>query len=154
MDFNQIKELIKIVDSSSFDEFNFSFENVKIAVKKKTPDIAVNPVPTVKLSHTGIMPNIDDVSEPRTILPTRSSLSVDGNIVTAPLVGTFYQSATPGKPPFVSIGDKVKKGDVLCIIEAMKVMNEITSKFDGTVSEVFALNEDMVEYGQPLFAIV
>ena len=77
----------------------------------------------------------------------------DGTVVPSPLVGTFYVSSAPEEPPMVQAGDAVKKGDVLCIIEAMKVMNNIESPCDGTVSRVLAVNGDLVEYNQPLFVI-
>jgi Biotin carboxyl carrier protein len=79
----------------------------------------------------------------------------DDNIkeIAAPIVGTFYSKSGPDKPDYVSIGDKVKKGDTLCIIEAMKIMNEIQSDVDGEIVEVVAKNQDMVEYGQTLFKI-
>ena len=76
-----------------------------------------------------------------------------GNVVTSPLVGTFYSAASPDAEPFVKVGDTVKKGQVLGIIEAMKLMNEIESEYDGVVEAVLVKNEDVVEYGQPLFRI-
>ena len=77
----------------------------------------------------------------------------EGNIIKSPMVGTFYSKASPTAEAFVKIGSKVKKGDTLCIIEAMKLMNEIESEFDGEVVEILAKDEDMVEYGQALFII-
>jgi acetyl-CoA carboxylase biotin carboxyl carrier protein len=76
-----------------------------------------------------------------------------GNKVLSPMVGTFYCQASPEKPPFVKLGDKVKKGQTLCIIEAMKLMNEIESEFDGEVVSILSQNEEMVQFGQPLFVI-
>ncbi|MDO5547391.1 MAG: acetyl-CoA carboxylase biotin carboxyl carrier protein subunit [Eubacteriales bacterium] len=78
---------------------------------------------------------------------------LDGTVVQAPLVGTFYAAASPDDPPLIQPGDPVKKGQQLCIIEAMKVMNSIESPCDGTVSRVMAVNGDLVEYNQPLFVI-
>ena len=77
----------------------------------------------------------------------------DGKVVPSPLVGTFYAASAPDAPPMVQAGDAVKKGDTLCIIEAMKVMNEIESPCDGVVNRVLAVNGDLVEYNQPLFVI-
>lgn len=77
-----------------------------------------------------------------------------GNIVKSPIVGTFYSAAGPEAEDYVKVGDKVKKGQVLCIIEAMKLMNEIESEFDGEIAEILVKNEQMVEFGQPLFRIV
>ena len=76
-----------------------------------------------------------------------------GTQVKSPLVGTFYSSPSPDEPPFVLVGQQVKEGDTLCIIEAMKIMNEIESEFDGTITKVLAENGQAVEYGQPLFII-
>ena len=77
----------------------------------------------------------------------------EGNVVKAPLVGTFYASSSPEAEPFVKVGDTVKKGQVLGIIEAMKLMNEIESEYDGVVESILIENESLVEYGQPLFVI-
>lgn len=77
----------------------------------------------------------------------------DGTVITAPAVGVFYASASPESAPFVTVGSEIKKGDVLCIIEAMKLMNEITAEKDGTILEVCAANEQLVEFGQPLFVM-
>ena len=85
--------------------------------------------------------------------PATKTEDLSGNIVKAPLVGTFYISSGPGKEAFAPVGKKVKKGDVLCIIEAMKIMNEVVSDFDGEVKEILVENEQLVEYGQPLFRI-
>ena len=78
----------------------------------------------------------------------------NGNLVKSPLVGTFYAAPAEDAQPFVSVGDRVKKGQTVAIVEAMKLMNEIESDFDGVISEVFVENGNMVEYGQPLFSIV
>lgn len=77
-----------------------------------------------------------------------------GEVVVSPMVGVFYSAPSPDSPPFVKVGDTVKKGDVLCIVEAMKLMNEIQSEFDGVVEEIYAKNEDIVEFNQPLVRIV
>lgn len=153
MDFNQVKELLKIIDSSSFVDFNIDFENTRINLSKnaapKTESIATQAVSSIAAAV-----NVTEViDEPKTIIPEIKPPKIEGNVIEAPLVGTFYKSAAPDKPPFVQVGSKVKKGDVLCIIEAMKVMNEIKSSYDGTVAEILVENEDMVEYGQRLFVI-
>ena len=74
-------------------------------------------------------------------------------IIKSPMVGTFYASSSPDKDPYVKVGDKVKKGQVVCIVEAMKLMNEIESEFDGEIVEICVNNQDMVEYGTPLFKV-
>lgn len=75
------------------------------------------------------------------------------NVIKSPMVGTFYSSSSPEKEPYVKVGERIKKGDTLCIIEAMKLMNEIESEFDGEIAEILVKNEQMVEYGQALFKI-
>lgn len=101
----------------------------------------------------GVMPQYQQVSAPQTAPVAESVAKPQGNIVKAPVVGTFYASSTPADKPFVSIGQQVKKGDVLFIIESMKVMNEIKSEFDGTVTIVNVKNGEAVEYDQPLMII-
>lgn len=82
-----------------------------------------------------------------------SAESVSGNVITSPIIGTFYSSPSPEKPPFVKVGDTVNAGDVVCIIESMKMMNEITSEFSGRVAEIYVNNEDPVEFGQNIMRI-
>jgi acetyl-CoA carboxylase biotin carboxyl carrier protein len=91
--------------------------------------------------------------QPTQQIPVEEPEVLDGTVVQAPLVGTFYAASSPEEPPMAQPGDRVKKGDQLCIIEAMKVMNSIESPCDGTVSRVMAVNGDLVEYNQPLFVI-
>ena len=86
--------------------------------------------------------------------PQDSSEKKSGNVIKSPLVGTFYAAPSPEAEPYVKVGDTVKKGQVLGLIEAMKLMNEIESDFDGTVAEVYVKNGESVEYGMPLFRIV
>lgn len=84
---------------------------------------------------------------------SESSETVSGNIVTSPIIGTFYSSPSPEKPAFVKVGDTVNAGDVVCIIESMKMMNEITSEFSGKVAEIYVSNEEPVEFGQKIMRI-
>ncbi|MDH5214487.1 MAG: acetyl-CoA carboxylase biotin carboxyl carrier protein, partial [Gammaproteobacteria bacterium] len=87
------------------------------------------------------------------IVAASAEVDDDGHPVKAPMVGTFYTSSTPGSPPFVQVGDRVKEGDTLCIIEAMKMMNQIEADCGGTIKSIRAQNGDPVEYGQTLFVI-
>lgn len=106
-------------------------------------DIAGSVAPSVSAS----MPSVGES-------PAASFTDTDDRMtVKAPLIGVFYAAPSPDAPPFVKVGDHVKKGDILCIIEAMKMMNEITAEEDGTVSEVLAENGKLVEFGQPLFKL-
>ncbi|HCT65607.1 MAG TPA: acetyl-CoA carboxylase biotin carboxyl carrier protein [Lachnospiraceae bacterium] len=153
MEFNDIKELIGIIDSSNLRSFELSNNGAFIKMSKNTAETASTNAPvvvaeTLSTQEKQVVVQKTEISEK----PKAESLS--GNVVKAPLVGTFYASSAPGKPNFVSVGSKVKKGDVLCIIEAMKIMNEVVSEFDGEVAQVLATPEALVEYGQPLFRIV
>lgn len=148
MDYQQIKELIKIVELSEFTQFELELEGVSLKIGKDAKPKTGQAQPA-----TDIKPEPSQES-PVTIMPQEVKEVKKGEIVTAPLVGMFYRSPAPDKPSFVNVGDRVKKGDTLCIIEAMKIMNEITSTYDGEIAEVFANNDDMVEYSQPLFRIV
>lgn len=99
-----------------------------------------------------VQPQLSAV-QPAAVQEEEKAEEKTGNIVKSPLVGTFYQSASPESEPFVKEGDTVKKGQVLGIVEAMKLMNEIESEYDGTVKEILVKNEQMVEFGQPMFVI-
>ena len=158
MQFENVKELIKIIENSSILDFELKLDNMHIRMNKNNSNSNSNKA----ISSDKVQFNKDEsfnkiaktISEPITIIPEKNVEKKEGNIITSPIVGTFYKSQSPDKPPFVKVGDKVKVGDVLCIIEAMKVMNEISSKFDGEVVEILVDNEQMVEYNQPLFRIV
>ena len=152
MDFQQVKELIQLLDKSSLTELHVSIDNSTISLSKNTSCTPPSQAADVSQVTLRIPPNAAD--EPITILPEPKQEVKAGTIVTSPVVGTFYVSASPDKPAFVKPGDAVKAGQVLCIVEAMKVMNEITAKQDGTIAEILAANEQLVEFNQPLFRIV
>ncbi len=156
MDYENVKELIGIVNSSALTEFEYRKGDFLVKMSKNCLNVSSvenrckNDL--ADKSETVIIP--DEISEPITIIPSEKVEIKAGSLVKAPVVGTFYQSGSPEKPPFVKVGDIVKEGDILCIIEAMKIMNEIKSPYSGEIAEVMVSNEDMVEYGQPLFRIV
>ena len=147
MEYEQIKKIINDMSQSSLSSLNIEFpDGVKINITKENNIIQNNVVqnqPVVKQEDTDVKSsNI----EPKEKIE-------DANIVTSPMVGTFYTKPAPDKEDFVKVGDIVKKGQVLCIIEAMKLMNEIESEFDGEIVEICTRNEEMVDYGKPLFKI-
>ena len=142
MTFEELKELISLFNASHLESMKVEFENTKLDLKKEAKAVAVPVIETATMP----MPVVEQ-TEPARPVPKA------GNEVKAPLVGVFYDRRNPESEPFVKVGDRVKKGDPLCIIEAMKVMNEIASPQDGVIQEVLVENEALVEFDQPLFII-
>lgn len=163
MDFEQIKELITLIDSSDLAFFELSDGNSHIKMdkslnrgvsenKQDNVNVKNKQEPTVENSEKHIA--FEDVRKEKKEEVKEEKIE-DSNlsIITSPMVGTFYASASPDAPPFVKPGDTVSKGKVICIIEAMKLMNEIESDYNGEIAECLVKDGDMVEYGQPLFKI-
>lgn len=152
MEHQQIIEIIKAVSSSNLSSFEYEEGNVYInmTVQSDTvapPDTSVSyVVPTKK---EVVMANENDKKEDK----TEQDKVEDGQVVKSPLVGTFYAASSPDADKFVKVGDRVSKGQTLGIIEAMKLMNEIESEYDGIVAQILVENKQVVEYGQPLFII-
>ena len=145
MKIEEMKELIQAVSDSEVDEFKYSDEKCSVRImKNKTQVVAAEAVPAAAAAPApAAAPAAPEEIEPE----------VEGNQVKAPLVGTFYAAPSEGADPFVSVGDTVKKGQVIGIVEAMKLMNEVESDYDGTVAEILVENGEMVEYGQPLIVV-
>ncbi len=155
MDYNQVLQIIDKIEASGFDSIKLNFENIEIELHK-TP-IANNIQPIVQTnqatSHTINTENPIIESQQADVKSTKVENFDDAMTIKAPIVGVFYSKPAPDKQEFVTIGSKVKKGDVICIIEAMKVLNEIKSDVDGEVIEIFVNNEDVLEFGQPIIRI-
>lgn len=152
MDLRKLKTLIDLVQNSTISELEISEgeEKIRIAKTCAVAPMASMPATTVMLNApvAGAAPIATTTATVEAVLP-----EIEGNVVKAPMVGTFYRSGSPGAPVFVEVGRAVKAGDTLCIIEAMKLMNEIDSEFTGTVKSILVENGEPVEYGQPLFVI-
>jgi acetyl-CoA carboxylase biotin carboxyl carrier protein len=151
MDFEEIKQILALVKEHELAEFELSHQDFKIRIRK---DSVVAPVAAVAMPVAANLP----VAVPTA--PAASTAPVppveDGEelaVVTSPIVGTFYQAPEPDAKAFASVGDVVRKGQVLCIIEAMKLMNEIESEYDGEIVKVYVENGKAVQYGERLFAI-
>ncbi len=158
MNQKEIKELIELLVEKDIAEFEIERGDVKLHIKRgdRSPQIvqmAAAPVavPIAAPATTSVVP---EAVRPATVVPTMVA-DDDANlhIVKSPIVGTFYEAASPGTPPFVGVGDSVKEGQVLCIIEAMKLMNEIEADATGEIVKRFVTNGSPVEYGMPLFGI-
>jgi len=154
MTIDEIVKLIQAVSENGLTSFSYEEGNQKLVLKKKTKMCVVQTTASQEIPAAGS--GIAGIEYPA-VSDTRMALSTAGvhsdKIVESPLVGTFYSSASPQDESFVKVGDSVKKGQVIGIIEAMKLMNEIESEYDGVVEAVLISNEDVVEFGQPLFRI-
>jgi acetyl-CoA carboxylase biotin carboxyl carrier protein len=153
MDIRKIKKLIELLEESGIAEIEIKEGEEAVRISRMPAGGAVmHPMPQggAVMAPPGA-PAQAPKSEPAAETPAR--LKPNEHVVTAPMVGTFYASASPGAKPFVEIGDEVKVGQVLCIIEAMKMMNQIEADRAGRVTSVMARNGDPVEFGQPLFVI-
>lgn len=145
MKIDEIMTLVKAVSESSLTSFELEEGELKISLKREKELIQAPSVVQVAAAPVMTAPAV-------AVAPAPVEIGSD-NVIISPLVGTFYASSSPDAEPFVKVGDTVKKGQVLGIIEAMKLMNEIESEFDGVVEAILVNNEDVVEYGQPLFRI-
>jgi acetyl-CoA carboxylase biotin carboxyl carrier protein len=158
MDFDEIKRLLDLVRQHELSEFELERAGFKIRIKKGGVVHATAPLAPPPASYaappSGPAP-VAPASAPEAVPSSAeaSSEEADFAIVKSPIVGTFFRAAEPNAPPFVEVGSMVKKGEVLCIIEAMKLMNEIDSEYDGEVVQVYVENGQPVQYGERLFAI-
>ena len=158
MDYKDIKKLMDDMGDSKIDSLEIEFpEGIKIKMKKNTEKEVVITAPgnIIEASSPMTAPVVTKEQEKSLVKTEKEEKNESENlkVVKSPMVGTFYASSSPDKEPFVKVGDKVHKGQVLCIVEAMKLMNEIESEFDGEIVEICVNNEDIVEYGTALFKI-
>ena len=144
MDYEQIKKIMKDLEESKLEELSFELpDGTKVSMKKNEKK-AYEPINTQK--QEVVIENKQEVIQ-------STSKKQEGNIVKSPMVGTFYSKSSPDAKPYVEVGSRVKKGDVLCIVEAMKLMNEIESEFDGEVIDILVKDGEMVDYGKEMFII-
>lgn len=148
MDLRKLKTLIDLVQNSGISELEISEGEEKIRIAKHLTAAA----PTTVMVGAPAAVAAAPVAAAPAAAPAENALP-EGHVVTAPMVGTFYRSGSPGNPPFVEVGQAVKEGDTLCILEAMKLMNEIEADASGTIKAVLVENGQPVEFGQPLFVI-
>jgi acetyl-CoA carboxylase biotin carboxyl carrier protein len=160
MDFDELNKILDIVRAHDLSEFEMEREGFKIKIKKGTLVHASGQGMTVPapqagahLGHVPVPPPTGPEGVPAAPSPAANDAEVDLAIVKSPIVGTFFRASEPGAPDFAKVGDVVKKGQVLCIIEAMKLMNEIESEYEGEVVKVYVDNGQPVQYGERLFAI-
>ncbi|MDD3184730.1 MAG: acetyl-CoA carboxylase biotin carboxyl carrier protein [Anaerostipes sp.] len=144
MNLEEMKKLIQMVSESGVDRFEYKDDKFSVKIGKNETKVisgAVSAAPALQAAPQRV--DVAEAKEPE----------LEGTPVTAPLVGTFYEAPSEGADPFVKVGDKVEAGQVIGIVEAMKLMNEVESEVSGTVVAVVAKNGEMVEYGQPLILV-
>ena len=159
MNQKEIKELIEFLIEKDITEFELERGDVKLRVKRgaqmqivSAPSLSASPVVAVPAP----LPHLPtSAPEPAAVAAPTPPPAVEENLhyVKSPIVGTYYESPSPGSPPFIKVGDTIKEGQVLCIVEAMKLMNEIEADASGEVVKILVTNGQPVEYGMPLFAI-
>jgi len=172
MKLSEIKSIIKDFESSKLTELELETNNVKLKLSKNKKnrgcykqhfvynflktDVDSIIIYLKKIEDKNISINYEELNKTTNPKDTNKTLEINEDLsyIKSPLVGTFYESLKPGAKPFVKVGDKVKKGDVVCIVEAMKIMNEITSSYDGTISKITFKNGDVVGFEDVLFEVV
>ena len=148
MNSDDLTRILDLVQAHDLAELEIEDGPFRLRVKRGGPHVVTHVVPAAAPSHA---PPSAAVAAPA--VPAGPEEGAELAIVKSPIVGTFYRSAEPGTAPFASVGDQVKKGQVLCIIEAMKLMNEIDSEYDGEVVNIYVENGQPVQYGERIFAI-
>ncbi len=150
MNYEEIKRLMDDMGKSEINELEIEFpEGMKVKLKKNNNQKQIQTDTICGFQQNNQIEKNNAIIKDESIEKTNEDLKT----ITSPMVGTFYEASSPKQPPIVKVGDKVKKGDVLCIIEAMKLMNEIESEFDGEIVEICVRNEEIVDFGKPLFKI-
>lgn len=154
MKINEIKELLNVIDKTNLEFVKIESSDLKLEVSKSSNRIVNNNLRDSKhdLSENANCEEVvSDICEEAIEEAIEDNINI--HVVSAPLMGTFYSSPNPDEGNFVKVGDIIKAGDTLCILEAMKLMNEINSNVSGEVIEILVENEELVEYGQPMFKI-
>lgn len=151
MDLRKLKTLIDLVSESNVSELEITEAEGKVRIVKSGGAVVQQyaPAPAPMAPAPAAQPAAAPVAE----LPAPAPAEPAGHVVKSPMVGTFYRASSPGAKPFVEVGSQVKEGETICIIEAMKILNEIEADKSGTVTQILVQNGQAVEYGQPLFVI-
>ncbi|MBJ9988395.1 acetyl-CoA carboxylase biotin carboxyl carrier protein [Paenibacillus favisporus] len=153
---NEIKELIKLVDETSVHELELESEGARLSIRKpgKTEVVSVQAAPQfVQAPAAQQAPQYVQAPADNAQAPAPDAASSSLHKIVSPMVGTFYKASSPDAAPFVSVGDRVDEKTTVCIIEAMKLMNELEAEVKGTIVEILAENGQLVEFGQPLFLV-
>ena len=154
LEFKQIKELVELVAEHQLEGVELERSGFRLRIEgHRTQTVAVAAPEPLVVASPPPAASAAVAAPPEAAAEEAPDPLAGAHVIPSPIVGTFYRSPSPDQPPFVEVGDRVSKGQILCIVEAMKLMNEIESDVSGVVAEVFAANEQAVEYDEPLFAI-
>lgn len=160
IDLDQIRELLSVVSSTDVTELTIEFGDQRITVKKSPPTVATADAAPIVMKTVDLAPapQLPKLSHPPAAEAHQEELPTNGHTnglveITSPMVGTFYRAPSPDAPPFVQVGDHVAVGQTVCIIEAMKLMNDMPAEVSGKVVKLLVDNGTTVEYGQPLFLV-
>ena len=151
IDYDEIRKLVGLLEEKNLAVFELEVEGLKVKIARNSPPTAPAPVAAPAATPPPQTPEAAAAAEAHVLAVEAAK---GHHLITSPMVGTFYRAPDPTSAPFVDVGDTIKKGQTLCIIEAMKLMNEIEADVDGTIVEIYAENARPVEYGQKLFAIL
>jgi acetyl-CoA carboxylase biotin carboxyl carrier protein len=160
LDLKELKEILQILEEKEITEFELEEQGMKLRIRKAAPGSANHAAPPTVIATSfvpsvppGLAPAVAPAAPAGADAAAPAEEVPEGTVVKSPIVGTFYRSPDPNSPAFVSVGDRVRVGQVLCIIEAMKLMNEIEAEVAGEVLKIHAENGQPVQYGEPLFTI-
>lgn len=155
MNFSEIKELLELFEAGSIRELDLNQGDLSLYLNKNEDSrpVVQESAPQTVTAPTQVVPSAPVEAAQAPVAESKPTVEAEGTAVKSPIVGVVYTSSEPSAPSFVSVGDKVAVGDTLCIVEAMKIMNEIKSDVAGIVTEILIENEDVVEFGQALFRI-
>jgi|EP00611_Tribonema_gayanum_P021922 acetyl-CoA carboxylase biotin carboxyl carrier protein len=153
MDLRKLKTLIDLVSESNVSELEITEAEGKVRIVKSAPVVAAAPI-TYSMAPAPVAPTVVPAVEAASAAPAAAAPAAPaGHTVKSPMVGTFYRASSPGAKAFVEVGDTIKEGETICIVEAMKILNEIEADKSGTVTQILVDNGQAVEYGQPLYVI-
>jgi len=153
MDIRKVKKLIELLDESGIAEIEITEGEESVRISRHAPHLAAAPAAAPVAVAAAPVPVVAAPVAAEAAAPAAAEPEEEGYLITTPMVGTYYSSPSPGSPQFVQVGDRVNEGDTLCIVEAMKMMNQIEAEVAGTIKSIRVQNGDPVEYGQVLFVI-
>ena len=154
MNLDDVREILALMRDNGLSEFEIERDGLKLRLRKDSAGTTAAPLAAAAYSQgPAVHQTVAAAAPPAAPAPEAADTEIELAVVKSPIVGTFYRSSEPGAQAFVEIGANVKKGQVLCIIEAMKLMNEIDSEYDGEIVNVYVENGQPVQYGERLFAI-